>query len=90
LFDPAKNTLAGAWYLRKALRHYAHTDNPFPYALAEYNAGRASVLKWAGGAAATNSVAFIEQIGYPSTRRYVKSVLQRYKHYKPVFPPPPK
>jgi soluble lytic murein transglycosylase len=89
LFSPARNTLAGTWYLRKALRHYRQTDNPLPYALAEYNAGRANVLKWAGGAAATNSAAFIEQIGYPSTRDYVKSILKRYEYYKPVFPPAP-
>ena len=90
LFDPAKNALAGTWYLRKALRHYTHTDNPLPYALAEYNAGRANVLKWASGEAAINSAAFIEQIGYPSTRDYVKSVLQRHEYYRPIFPPPAK
>ena len=90
LFDPAKNALAGTWYLRKALRHYSHTDSPVPYALAEYNAGRANVLKWASGAAATNSVAFIEQIGFLTTRDYVKSVLQRYEYYRPNFPPPAK
>ena len=88
VFNPATNTLAGTWYLRKALRRYAHTDNSLPYALADYNAGRANVLKWTGGTAATNSAAFIGQIGFPSTREYVKSVLQRYEHYKPVFPPP--
>ena len=88
LLDPAKNTLAGTWYLRKALRRYGHTDNPIPYALADYNAGRANVLKWAGGAAATNNTAFIEQIGFPSTREYIKSVMQRYEFYRPIFPPP--
>jgi len=88
VLNPGTNTLAGAWYLRKALRHYTHTDNPLPYALAEYNAGRANVLKWATGAAVTNSAAFMEQIGYPSTRDYVKSVLRRHERYKPVFPAP--
>lgn len=88
LFDPAKNTLAGTWYLRKLLDRYAGTDNPLPYALADYNAGRANVLKWAQGAAATNSALFIEQIGFPSTKRYVKAVIARFEHYKPIFPPP--
>ena len=86
LFDPAKNTMAGTWYLRKLLRGYARTDNPLPYALAEYNAGRANVQKWAKGAAATNSAAFIEQIGFPGTKDYVKSVMRRYQHYQPLFP----
>jgi soluble lytic murein transglycosylase len=88
LFDPASNTLAGTWYLRKALRRYAYADSPIPYALADYNAGRANVLKWAKGAAATNSAAFIAQIGFPGTREYVKSVIRRYEYYRPTFPPP--
>jgi len=24
---------------------------------------------------------------YPGTRRYVQSVMQRYQHYRPIFPP---
>jgi len=45
------------------------------------------VLKWNQGAAATNSAAFIEQIGFPGTRDYVRSVLRRYAYYRPVFRP---
>ena len=86
-FDPGTNTLAGTWYLRKLLRRYTHTDNPLPYALADYNAGRGNVLKWNQGAAATNSVVFAGQIGFPGTREYVKSVMRRYEHYQPVFLP---
>jgi soluble lytic murein transglycosylase len=88
-FDPGTNTLAGTWYLRKLLRRYGQTDNPVPYALADYNAGRGNVLKWIQGAAATNSAAFIEQIGFPGTRDYVRSVLSRYAHYRPLFRPDP-
>ena len=86
-FDPGTNTLAGAWYLRKLLRRYAQTDNPLPYALADYNAGRGNVLKWNQGAAATNSAAFLAQIGFPGTRDYVRSVMRRYARYQPVFRP---
>lgn len=82
--DPATNTLAGTWYLRKLLKRYGRTDNPAAYALADYNAGRANVLKWTSGPAATNSAAFIEQIGFPGTREYVQSVLRRYAKYRPV------
>ena len=88
-FDPGTNTLAGTWYLRKLLRRYAQTDNPLPYALADYNAGRGNVLKWNQGAAATNSAVFAGQIGFPGTRDYVKSVLRRYERYRPVFRPDP-
>jgi soluble lytic murein transglycosylase len=84
-FDPATNTLAGTWYLRKLVQRYARTDNPLPYALADYNAGRGNVLKWIGGAAATNSALFIDQIGFPGTKAYVKTVLRRYEHYQPIM-----
>jgi soluble lytic murein transglycosylase len=87
LFDPRKNTLAGTWYLRQVLKRYRQTDNPIPYALADYNAGRSNVLRWNHGAAATNSVLFIQQIGFPSTKSYVQTVLKRYRYYRPIFPP---
>ena len=80
--DPATNTLAGAFYLGKLVKRYGQTDNPLAYALADYNAGRGNVLKWNGGAAATNSALFIEQIGFPGTKNYVKSVLHRYALYR--------
>jgi soluble lytic murein transglycosylase len=80
-YDPRTNTLAGTWYLRKLLRRYGQTDDPAAYALADYNAGRGNVLKWISGAAATNSEAFIEQIGFPGTKEYVVSVLQRRARY---------
>jgi soluble lytic murein transglycosylase len=87
LFDPARNTEAGAWYLRKLLRRYPKTDNPRAYALADYNAGRGNVLRWAKGAAATNSEAFLQEITFPGTRQYVRAVLERYEKYRKTFPP---
>jgi soluble lytic murein transglycosylase len=86
LFDPARNTQAGAWYLKKLSRRYQDTDNPLAYALADYNAGRANVLRWAKGSAATNSQQFIAQITFPGTREYVKSVLRRHEKYRGTFP----
>jgi soluble lytic murein transglycosylase len=80
--DPATNTLAGTWYLKKILLRYKQADNPLPYALADYNAGRANVLKWRTGGAMTNSAAFMDQIGFPGTKNYVQAVLKRYKHYQ--------
>lgn len=89
LLDPGTNTMAGAWYLRKLIQRYQHTDNPLPYALADYNAGRGNVLKWIEGEAATNSSTFISRIGFPSTRAYVLAVLDRREHYRRDFPPVP-
>jgi soluble lytic murein transglycosylase len=80
--DPITNTLAGTFYLRKLLRRYQATDNPVPYALADYNAGRGNVLRWNTGAASTNSDAFRQQIGFPGTSNYVNAVMQRYAHYR--------
>lgn len=81
-FDPGTNTMAGAFYLGKLLKRYAQTDDPLPYVLADYNAGRSNLLKWNNGAAATNSAAFLAQIGFPGTKQYVKSVMRRYALYQ--------
>jgi len=80
--DPRTNTLAGTFYLGKLLRRYRNTDNPVPYALADYNAGRANVLKWMEGDSETNSAAFIMNIGFPMTRAYVTEVMERSRHYR--------
>ena len=87
LFDPSQNTRAGSWYLRKLLGRYTRTDNPFAYALADYNAGRTHVLRWNKGQAATNSAVFLEQIDFPGTKKYIESVLRRYEDYKLQFAP---
>ncbi len=86
LFNPATNVLAGAWYLQKLLRRYSQTDDPLPYALADYNAGRGNVLKWNKGAAATNSEIFILQIGFPGTSNYVRTVMRKLGKYHADFP----
>lgn len=83
--DPGTNTLAGTYYLAKLMRRYTQTDNPVPYALADYNAGRGNVVKWNNGPAATNSAAFIAQIGFPGTSNYVMTVMARYERYRGSF-----
>lgn len=81
-FDPGTNTLAATFYLAKLLKRYAKADDPVPYALADYNAGRGNALKWITGAATTNNAAFIGQIGFPGTKAYVESVLRRRELYR--------
>ena len=79
LFDPGTNLMAGAWYLARAMHRWSAKDDPVPYALAEYNAGRSNAVRWdsldKGGSGAT----FCESITYPSTRRYVKDIMRRYR-----------
>ncbi|MEQ2006836.1 MAG: lytic transglycosylase domain-containing protein [Limisphaerales bacterium] len=87
ILDPGSNTLCGVWYLAKLLRRYPQTDDPLPYALADYNAGRGNVLKWNQGAAATNSQQFLAQMTFPGTRRYIETVVQRRARYQDEFAP---
>jgi len=84
--DPRTNVLAGTWYLKRVLRHYGQADDPLPFGLAEYNAGRGNVLKWLAGDNATNSAVFIGRIGFPGTRVYVQKILKRYRDYRRVNP----
>lgn len=81
-FDPGTNTLAATFYYAKLLKRHTSEDNPIPYALADYNAGRGNSLKWSGGGGATNSAVFISQIGFRSTKKYVRTTLRRYAFYK--------
>src|SRR5262249_40527326 len=46
LFDPKTNIEAGTWYLAQALNRWKAKDDPIPFALAEYNAGRRNVQRW--------------------------------------------
>ena len=77
-FNPELNIRVGTWYLAGALENWSHLDDPLPYALAEYNAGRSNARRWAkqGG---EKSRDFWEVISYPTTKRYVRDILQRYR-----------
>lgn len=86
LLNPGLNTRAGTWYLAKLLRRYPRTDNPSAFALADYNAGRANVLRWLKGTAQTNSGAFLEVMDFPGTREYVRSILAQQARYQGRFP----
>jgi soluble lytic murein transglycosylase len=84
LFDPQKNLEAGAWYLQRAWQHWEQEPDPLPFALAEYNAGASRAQRWAGGeqAPAMTDKAFLSNIDFPNTRKYVDSIIARYQFYK--------
>jgi len=84
LFDPKTNLEAGTWYLHRAIQHWQNQSNPVPFALAEYNAGASRALRWAGGDDSKPVAAkvFLNNIDFPGTRKYVDSILARYKFYK--------
>jgi len=82
VYDPRTNILAGTYYLKTRLERYPHADDPLPFALADYNAGRAHVNRWATESARTNSTVFLQNIDYPSTRRYIDLIIRRLGHYR--------
>ncbi len=84
LFDPKINLEAGTWYLQRALKHWEQQPDPLPFALAEYNAGASRAQRWAGGSAGVVMPAeeFLRNIDFPSTRKYVDSIIERYQFYK--------
>ena len=85
LWDPRANIEAGTWYLARALNRWSDTKDPderIPFALAEYNAGYANVLRWLPHAQQTTAQEFIQAITYPSVRDYVADVMENYQFYK--------
>ncbi len=81
LENPLTNLLAGAWYLARARSRWYDRDDPDPFALAEYNAGRSNALRWAAAAPDRSATGFIETITFPRTRDYIQDVL---RHSRPV------
>ena len=84
LFDPKTNLEAGTWYLRRAFEHWETQSDPMPFALAEYNAGASRAQRWSGGnkVAAMPPRTFLRNIDFPGTRKYVDSIIARYKFYQ--------
>jgi soluble lytic murein transglycosylase len=88
LLTPEMNLEVGAWYLSKAVQRWNAADDAVPFALAEYNAGKSRVDRWiraatqkANGQPVT-AHSFQESIDFPSTARYVRTILARYDFYK--------
>ena len=84
LWDPRANIEAGTWYLARALNRWPDKDDDdrIPFALAEYNAGYANVLRWLPHAQQTTPDGFVDAITYPSVREYVADVIENYEFYK--------
>lgn len=82
LYDPETNIRAGVWYLNRSLHRWSQTDDPVPFALAEYNAGRSNALKWVDPSNPRDPDAFLNRITYPSTRKYVEVILAKRAQYR--------
>lgn len=91
LFDPKTNIEAGTWLLARALHRYVGKDDPLPFALAEYNAGRSKVVRWTGergdghdSGQPTPGVTSQElqaKIDIADTRSYIRTVQGRVQFY---------
>ncbi len=82
LYLPAFNIRAGTWYLSHAIRRWSQTDDPVTFALAEYNAGRSNALKWVDPNDPQNHIAFLNRITFPSTQKYVETILAKREEYR--------
>lgn len=84
LFEPKINLEAGTWYLHRATEHWTHQSDPTPFALAEYNAGASRAQRWTAGngVAEISEDQFLQKIDFPATRRYVESIMDRYRFYQ--------
>ena len=79
IFEPTNNIEIGTWYLARAVHRWAFTrPDPVPFALAEYNAGRSNAMRWATHCGQT-ATEYLQSITYPSTQRYVRDILRRYR-----------
>jgi peptidoglycan lytic transglycosylase len=88
LMQPETNLKIGIWYLNKAVQRWTARDDAIPFALAEYNAGKTRVDRWIRQANEKNSgqpvtaQIFTNNIEFPSTARYVRTIIARYDFYK--------
>jgi soluble lytic murein transglycosylase len=84
LFDPKVNIEAGTWYLKRALDHWAARDDPVPFALAEYNAGRTRVKRWMGdsGRGGEGGADDLQSaMDFPLTKSYIAAITARRTFY---------
>jgi soluble lytic murein transglycosylase len=89
MLHPQTGIDAGSWYLSRALKRWKHTDNPLPFALAEYNAGRTHARRWVDPAQPISSAAFRSRIDFPTTRAYISAIERKYWEYQNNYFHPP-
>lgn len=89
LLSPDINLEIGCWFLARALSRWKGYASQEPLALAEYNAGRSTVLKlWKPDS--PDTAVTPEQITYPGTREYVRQILHQRDVYRAGHPQKPK
>jgi soluble lytic murein transglycosylase len=84
LTDPNDNIKLGTWYLDFTHQEYANNSL---FAVASYNAGPGNVADWINRFGFSDPDMFIEQIPFPETKGYVKSVFENYWNYLRLYNP---
>lgn len=79
LYSPEININIGTWYLAKCRTHWSKYKNSLALTLAEYNAGYRNAKEWAPS---DINADVLERIKFPSTKSYVKTILEKYAAYK--------
>jgi len=82
LTNPADNLYLGSWYFDYT--HRTYQDNTL-LALASYNGGPGNVARWLNRFGFEDPDVFVEQIPFPETRGYVKSVFGNYWNYWQLY-----
>ncbi len=80
---PGANVHMGAAHLAMLLRRYR---GRVTQALAAYNAGGRPVARWVRNPGAADPFWFVEEIPYPETRGYVRSVMSGRAVYEALYP----
>ena len=81
LLDPKTNIEVGTWYLGRALKHWSAQEDPLPFALGEYNAGRSRVQRWSRGEQ-ISAEELRAAMDIASTRAYIAAVRAHYDSYR--------
>src|SRR3989304_1061703 len=81
LEDPAFNLRLGTRFLAGLLREFSDPR----LALAASNAGPARLRQWWRARRTDDVEAFVEQIPYDETRRYVKRVILAWDEYRRIY-----
>ncbi len=80
LLEPEVNIELAAWYLSSLIERF---DGRLPLAIASYNGGPHNVRRWMRDYSPDMPVdAFLEQIPFSQTHRYVRRVLTHYEAYR--------
>jgi soluble lytic murein transglycosylase len=81
LADPQTNVLLGTVVLSELLKQFGRVD----LALAGYNAGPGAVDRWLAQRPGADPATFVEDIPYPETRGYVKTVMESAAIYRWLY-----